>query len=99
MLRNPSLNPRFDLAGRKLATPYVVGSLMCPLTPPPPRSSTPPNLSLASESFEDVPNGLPTGMPASKTFEDASQGHGKYDFLLLKNVKSYMFLQEQGNFC
>lgn len=82
-------NPDFNLAGQKLEPPYVGRSLMRPLTPPP-RFSTPPSLFPASESFEEVPNGLVTGTGVSETSEDVSQGHGKYFFLLLDlNVKSY----------
>lgn len=61
LLRICSEYPDFNLAGRKLETPYVGRSLMRPLTPPP-RSSTPPSLFPAAEAFEDVPDNLGTSI-------------------------------------
>lgn len=58
LLKICSQNPDFNLAGNKLEAPYVGHTLMRPLTPPPPRSSTPPSLFLAPEAFEDVPQGF-----------------------------------------
>ena len=73
LLRVCSQKPDFNLAGDKLETSYVGRSLMRPLTPPP-RSSTPPSLFLASEAFEDVPQGHVAGIAAS---EDVPWDHGK----------------------
>lgn len=91
-LRICSQTPDFDLAGNKLMTPYVGRSLMRPLTPPPPRSLTPPSLFPASEVFEDIPQGF----DATEAFEYASQDHGKSVFLL--DRKSYIFFTGTGAF-
>lgn len=79
LLKICSHTPDVNLAGKKLATSYVGRSLICPLTPSPPRSSTPPSLFPAAEAFEDVPQGFDAGRipAASEAFKDVSQDHGK----------------------
>jgi hypothetical protein len=79
LLKICSRTPDLNLAGKKFTASYVGRSLIRPLTPPPPRSSTPPSLFPAADAFDNVPQGFDAGWipPASEAFKDVSQDHGK----------------------